>query len=109
MANKNGSNNATQIFPVCFDYSTNDDIPSFLRDKQYFSLPSRIEDLLLSLSDLNARPIGVMAEFGFQNSKLEHMINKWKDAIRAVEKKHRNNGNGSLVSMKNINENVHGS
>ena len=109
IATDNGNSNATQIFPVCFDYSSSDDIPDFLKDKQYFSLPSRIEDLLLSLSDLNARPIGVMAEFGFQNSKLEHMINKWKEAIRIVEKKHCNNESGSSVSMKDINWNLHGS
>ena len=109
MANRDGSNNTTQIFPVCFDYSSSDDIPNFLRDKQYFSLPLEIEDLLLSLSDLNARPIGVMAEFGFQNNKLDKMINQWKDAIRTVEKKHYKNGSGLLVSMEDINGNLHGS
>ena len=100
MANDNDNNNATQIFPVCFDYSSSDDIPNFLRDRQFFSLPSGIEQLLLSLSGFDAWPIGVNGRRGFDDSKLRRMISQWENAIRIVRRRHSHHQRGSMVSMK---------
>ncbi len=95
-----GNNNNIQVVPVCFDFSTSEDIPIILRDRQFFSLPSGIEHLLLSLSDLNPRPMGDMAEYRFEASnELQRRISDWRNAIQRVERTHCRPGRGSLVSI----------
>lgn len=99
-----GNNNAIQVFPVCFDHSSNEDIPNFLSDRRYYSLPSDINPLLLSLSGLNARQIGDMAEYRFEDSnELQRRTSQWKNAIQTVEKSHGRAQAGSLVSKRILN------
>ncbi|CAB3985794.1 interleukin 17 receptor A2 [Paramuricea clavata] len=95
-----GNDNAIQVFPVCFDHSSNEDIPNFLRDRRYYSLPSDINPLLLSLSGLNARQIGDMAEYRFEDSiELQRKTSQWKNAIQKVEKSHGRAQAGSLINF----------
>lgn len=84
----NNSNRA-QFVPVYFDHSSRDDIPNFLRDRQFFSLPSAIKQLILSLSGIDARRIGDMAEYTIQyTDELNRKISQLRSAIRRVEKEH---------------------
>lgn len=83
------NNNGTQLVPVYFDYSSRDDIPNFLSDRQFYSLPSAIDQLISSLSGIHARRIGDMAEYRIEyTNELEKEVSQLKSAICRVEKEH---------------------
>ena len=83
------NDNRAQFVPVCFDYSSRDDIPNFLSDRQFFSLPSSIRQLISSLAGIDARRIGDAAEYSIQyTDKLQRKITQLESAIRRVRKEH---------------------
>lgn len=79
-----------EAIPVCFDYSSDEDIPYFLSNRPYYSLPSEIERLCFSLHS------GPFENFSdWQNRNNAHdmgnaSITKLKSAIEKVRKDHYN-------------------
>ncbi|XP_028406763.1 uncharacterized protein LOC114529196 [Dendronephthya gigantea] len=90
LGEKAHNNNNIQVVPVCFDHSSKDDIPCFLRDRQYYSLPSGMKQLLSCLCDVNERNIGDTAEYELEYTvKLQRNISNLENAIsRSVKKNH---------------------
>ena len=83
------NDNRAQFVPVCFDYSSRDDIPNFLSDRQFFSLPSSIGQLISSLAGIDARRIGDAAEYSIEyTDQLQRKITQLESAIRRVRKEH---------------------
>ena len=79
-----------QVVPVYLDHSSREDIPNFLKDRQSYSLPSDTEQLLMSVSDLDARRLGVAAEFQLEHTaELRRKISQLGRAAQKLKLDHR--------------------
>lgn len=92
-------NTNVEVVPVCFDYSSDEDIPLFLSERRYYSLPSSIDKMCLSLIGVNSRSVASLSEYKINNTnEISYAVTKLKKAVENVRRNHYGNTKRIMVS-----------